>query len=173
MRHHPGMDRFAAPSPDERSQLLEYLEVQREALRAALGGLTEEQARSTPTASSMSLAALLKHVTTTERRWVVASIAQRPEGLWPVEDWDTEWRLQPEDTVAHLLATSTAVSAETASVVADVPDLDAPCPLDDLADRSVRWVLLHVLEELARHAGHADLIRESIDGATAARLGDD
>ena len=166
------MDRFAAPAPDERSQLLEYLEVQRRSLRAAVRGLTEEQARSTPTASTMSLAALLKHVTATERRWVVATIAQQPEGIWPVEDWDAEWRLQPEDTVPHLLAASAAVSAETAAVVAGVPDLDATVPLDDAPDCSVRWVLLHVLEELARHAGHADLIRESVDGATAARLGD-
>ena len=166
------MDLFAAPAPDERSQLLLYLEVQRRSLRAALGGLTEEQARSTPTASSMSLAALLKHVTATERRWVVASIGGRPEGLWPVEDWDAEWRLQPEDTVARLLAASTAVTEETAAVVAEVPDLAAVVPLDGAQDCSVRWVLLHVLEELARHAGHADLIRESIDGATAARLGD-
>jgi len=164
------MDHFAAPAPDERSQLLEYLEVQRRSLRAALRGLTEDQARRTPTASTMSLAALLKHVTATERRWVVASIAGRPEGLWPVEDWDAEWRLQPEDTIEHLLAASAAVTAETAAVVTQVPDLSAICPLDDSEDCSVRWVLLHVLEELARHAGHADLIRESIDGATADRL---
>jgi len=166
------METFAAPAPDERSQLVAYLEVQRRSLRAALGGLTEEQARSTPTASSMSLAALLKHVVATERRWVVASIAGRPEGLWPVEDWDAEWRLQPEDTVPRLLADLAAVGEETAEVVAGVPDLDAVCPLDSEDDVSVRWVLLHVLEELARHAGHADLIRESIDGATVAHLAD-
>jgi uncharacterized damage-inducible protein DinB len=164
------MDVFAAPAPDERSQLLEYLKVQRHGLRAAVGGLTDEQARSTPTASSMSLAALLKHVTATERRWVVAAIGGRPEGIWPVEDWDAEWRLQPEDTVEQLLAEHATAAEETAVVVTQVPDLNAICPLEESDECSVRWVLLHLLEELARHAGHADLLRESIDGATADRL---
>ena len=66
---------FADIRPDERGQLLEYLRVQRAALAAALSGLTEEQARSTPSASKMSLAALLKHLTAVERRWVLASVA--------------------------------------------------------------------------------------------------
>jgi len=164
------MEMSAAPAPDEAGQLLAYLDAQRRSLRAAVRGLTEEQARSTPTASSMSLAALVKHVIAVERRWVVASIAGRPEGLWPVEDWDAEWRLQPQDTVARLLADLVAVGEQTAAVLAEVPDLTVAVPLDGEDERSVRWVLLHLLEELARHAGHADLLRESIDGATADRL---
>jgi uncharacterized damage-inducible protein DinB len=165
------MDHFAAVTADERNQLLAFLDVQREALWAAVGGLTEEQARSTPTASSMSLAALLKHVTAVERRWVVAAIGNRPAGLWPVADWDAEWQLQPGDTVEHLLSELAATAAETAAVVAAVPDLGAPCAQPDSAELTVRWVLVHLVEELARHAGHADVIRESIDGATADRLG--
>ena len=165
------MDLFAAVVPDERGQLLAYLGLQRRALRAAVAGLTDEQARSTPTTSSMSLAALLKHVTATERRWAVATIGGRAEGIWPVEDWDAEWRLQPADTLAALLAAHAAAAAETEAVVAAVPDLSARCPDVDGAEWSVRWVLLHLVEELARHAGHADLLRESIDGATADRLG--
>jgi uncharacterized damage-inducible protein DinB len=165
------MDTFAAPVPDERGQLLAYLDVQRRALGAAVRGLTDEQARSTPTASSMSLAGLLKHVVATERRWVVAGIGQRPEGIWPVEDWDAEWRPEPRDTVAQLLADLATVAAETATVVGQVPDLAALVPSEGSDGCSARWVLLHVLEELARHAGHADLLREAIDGATADRLG--
>ena len=165
------MDVFAAPVPDERGQLLAYLDVQRRSLRASVAGLTDAQARSTPTASSMSLAGLLGHVVATERRWIVAGIAQRPEGIWPVEDWDAEWHPGAADTVAHLLADLAAVAEETASVVGQAPDLDAIVPLEGADGCSVRWVLLHVLEELARHAGHADLLRESIDGATADRLG--
>src|SRR3954451_9729873 len=92
------MAHFAAVTADERNQLLAFLDVQREALWAAVGGLTEEQARSTPTASSMSLAALLKHVSAVERRWVVAAIGNRPAGLWPVADWDAEWQLDAGDT---------------------------------------------------------------------------
>ncbi|MBB3676375.1 DinB family protein [Modestobacter versicolor] len=162
---------FPESTPDEATQLLRFLDVQRQGLRAAVSGLTEEQARSTPTASSMSLAALLKHVTAVERRWVVAAIADRPEGLWPVEDWDAEWQLQPGDTVEELLAGFAAAAEETAEVVAGVPDLGAPCRQPDSAEFSVRWVLLHLVEEHARHAGHADVIREQIDGRTADQLG--
>ncbi|WP_369136871.1 DinB family protein [Modestobacter versicolor] len=162
---------FPESTPDEATQLLRFLDAQRQGLRAAVSGLTEEQARSTPTASSMSLSSLLEHATAVERRWVVAAVADRPEGLWPVEDWDAEWRLLPEDTVEHLLAAFAAAAEETATVVAGVPDLAAPCAQPDSAEFSVRWVLLHLIEEHARHAGHADVVRESIDGATADQLG--
>jgi uncharacterized damage-inducible protein DinB len=158
------MPSFADPVPDERGQLLTYLDVQRQALRDAVRGLDDEAARRTPTASSMSLAALLKHVVAVERRWVVAAVAGRPAGLWPVEDWDAEWRLTPEDTLERLLADLDAVGAETRAVVSAVPDLGAPCRQPDSAHWSVRWVLLHLLEEHARHAGHADVLRESLDG---------
>jgi uncharacterized damage-inducible protein DinB len=163
-----GMPVFPESTPDEATLLLRFLDAQRQGLRAALSGLSEEQARSTPTASRMSLSALVKHATAVERRWVVASIAGRPEGLWPVEDWDAEWRLLPEDTVDALLAAFAAAAEETAAVVAGVPDLGAPTRQPEF---SVRWVLLHLVEEHARHAGHADVIRESIDGATADQLG--
>jgi hypothetical protein len=161
---------FAAPAPDERTQLLGYLAAQRSGVRAALRGLTEEQARSTPTASSMSLAGLVRHLVRTERRWVVAGIADRPAGLYPVTDWAAEWRLGPDDTVEHLLAEYAAVAAETEAVLAGVPDVGVPCGLPDCQGWPVRWVLLHLIEETARHAGHADVIRESIDGATADHL---
>src|SRR3954454_13769123 len=165
-----GMDHFAPVTADERSQLLAFLDVQRLGLRAAVGGLTEEQARNTATASSMSLAGLIKHVTAVERRWVLAAIADRPEGVWPVEDWDAEWQGRPGGTGGQLLAALAPAAEETAAVVAQVPDLDAPCPQPDSAEFSIRWVLLHLVEEHARHAGHADVLRESIDGATADRL---
>jgi uncharacterized damage-inducible protein DinB len=162
---------FPESTPDEATQLLRFLDGQRQGLRAAVAGLTEDQARSTPTASSMSLAGLVKHVTAVERRWVLAAIADRPEGVWPVADWDAEWQLQPADTVEHLLAAFAAAAEKTATVVAQVADLGAPCPQPESAEFSVRWVLLHLIEEHARHAGHADVLRESIDGATADRLG--
>lgn len=164
------MPPFADPAPDERGQLLAFLDVQRQAVRAAISGLDDAAARRTPSASSISLAALLKHLLVTERRWVVAAVANRPAGLWPVQDWDAEWQLTDEDTVEALLARYAEVAEETAAVLADVGDLGAPCPLPDCAQWSVRWVVLHILEETARHAGHADVIRESLDGAHAPQL---
>jgi uncharacterized damage-inducible protein DinB len=98
------MPNLLPPLPDERSALLAYLEEQRHAIRATLRDLTMEQAVATPTASDLSLAAILKHVTRVERRWIVAGVAGRPEGLWPVTDWDADWRIAPGDTVESLRA---------------------------------------------------------------------
>jgi uncharacterized damage-inducible protein DinB len=157
------MPQLLPPVGDERTAFLTYLDAQREGIRAAVTGLTDEQAASTPTVSSMSLAVLIKHVAAVERRWVVAGIAGRTEGLWP-PDWAAEWRLDPGDTVDALLDAYQTVAEETTRIVTGVADLGQPCAMEDTADYSVRWVLFHLIEETARHAGHADILRESIDG---------
>ena len=156
---------------DERDGLLAFLAEQRDGVANALRGLTDEQAASMPSASELSLGALVKHLTTCERRWVVVSIAGRddPE-LWPVEDWSAEFQLTADDTVESLLAGYAEVARETEEIVAGVPDLGAPAVDDPDFQRSIRWVLLHLIEETARHAGHADIIRESIDGSDADSL---
>lgn len=166
------------PVTDERDGLLAFLQKQRNALRTAVHGLTEEQAARTPAASALSLATLLKHAARTERRWVVVLIAQRelPE-LWPVRDPGADFRLEEGETPSSLLDTYTAVAEETESIVSEVADLGTPLPIPADAppvpgseDWSTRWVLLHLIEETARHAGHADIIRESLDGANALSL---
>lgn len=165
------MPMFVPPVPDERAALLAFLAQQRDALRAAVRALSEEQAAAVPSASSLSLAALIKHVTRTERRWAVVAVAGRPlPGLWPVEDWAADFRLEEGETLEALLAAYAAAAEETESIVAEVEDLGQPCAKPDSAQWSVRWVLLHLIEETARHAGHADIIRESLDGATAGKL---
>ncbi|MGH8905508.1 MAG: DinB family protein [Egibacteraceae bacterium] len=160
---------------DERDGLLAFLAAQRNALRIAVHGLTDEQAASKPSASGLSLAGLIKHVARTERRWIVVGVAQRalPE-LWPIQDWDAEFRIEEGEAVTGLLDMYEAVAEETESIVAEIPDLGMPVPVPDGAPWvpddagwSARWVLLHLIEETARHAGHADIIRESLDGATA------
>ncbi|WP_299037904.1 DinB family protein [uncultured Pseudokineococcus sp.] len=162
---------FADTAPDERGQLLAFLAGQRASLRALLAGLPDDRARATPTASALSLAALVKHAAAVERRWVGAAVAGRPEGLWPVPDPRAEWTLQPEDTVEHLCAELDAAGAQTEEVVRGVEDLGAPCPMPGAEQWTVRWVLLHLLEESARHCGHADLLREQLDGSTTQQLG--
>jgi uncharacterized damage-inducible protein DinB len=161
-----GVPNLLPPVPDERSALLAFLEEQRHAIRAALRDLTLEQAVSTPSASDLSLAAILKHVTHAERRWIVAGVAGHSQGLWPVDDWNAELRIEPEDTIEGLLSDYANVADETAKVIGSVTDLGQPCALEDCSHWSIRWVLLHLIEETARHAGHADIIRESLDGAT-------
>jgi Protein of unknown function (DUF664) len=163
------MTLFARPVADERDGLLTFLAQQRDALRAAVLGLTDAQARLTPTASTLSLGGLVKHCARTERRWVVAGIAGRPlPGLWPPEDWPADFRLEPGETLAGMLGYYAETAELTERIVAAATDLGAPPASDQRL--SVRWVLLHLIKETARHAGHADIIRESVDGRRAGQL---
>jgi len=165
------MPLFTRPVTDERDALLTFLEQQRESLRAAALDLTDEQARAAPTVSSLSLGGLIKHCARTERRWAVAGIASEPlPGLWPIEDWPADFRMEPGETLAELLSYYVETAATTERIVADVTDLGQPLAADP--ERSVRWVLLQLIKETARHAGHADIIREAIDGQRAGALGE-
>lgn len=165
------MDSFVPPVSDERTALLAYLDAQRQALRRSLIGLTEFQARQVSSASTLSLVTLLHHVTRVERRWAVVSLAGRtdPE-LWPVTDWGADFRVGSEVRIGTLLEAYAAAAAETEQIVAGFEDMGDACRGDESEQLSVRWLLLHLIEETARHAGHADIIRESIDGASAGML---
>jgi uncharacterized damage-inducible protein DinB len=160
---------FAPPVADERDGLLTFLDQQRASLRASVLGLGDDQARATPAASSLSLGGLIKHAARTERRWAVAGIAGEPlPGLWPIEDWPADFRMEAGETLAGLLSYYAETAALTERIIAGVADLSQPQATD--AERSVRWVLLHLIKETARHAGHADLIREALDGRRAGEL---
>ena len=150
---------FVGP-PDELSGLTMFLEEQRAAILRNLDGLTDEQATSHPTVSEFCMLTLVKHVAFVERRWFQLEVARRDvPGLWPPPD-DRELRLEPGDTVASVRALYEGIIAENRAILADVTDLDSLSAID----LNRRWILLHLIEELARHAGQADVIRESIDG---------
>ena len=91
------------------------------------------------------------------------------------DDYENNFRLLPDETMADILDLYDAIATETETVIAGIPDLDQPVPVPrgspwlpkDVDAWSVRWVLLHLIVETARHAGHADIVRESIDGGTA------
>ena len=154
---------FESPD-DERAGLALFLDVQRQALLHKLVGLSDEQATSHPTVSTLSMLTLVKHVAYVERRWFQLEIARRDiDGLWPPPD-DRELRVEPDDTVASIAAFYEAVIAENRHILAKVDELDSP----SATGVNRRWVLLHLIEELARHAGHADLLREAIDGSRGA-----
>jgi Protein of unknown function (DUF664) len=165
----------APPHHDERELLLAFIEQQRDGLRFAAHGLTDEQARLTPTAGTLSIGGLITHVAATERGWVdlIPGARTTPVEAGDEGDYEAAFRLAPDRTLADALAELDAVAAATAEVVRRTPlDADVPVPKgvpwypDDIDAWSVRWVLLHLVEEIGRHAGHADIVRESIDGAT-------
>ena len=160
------------PVADEREGLLAYLAQQRHVLRVSAYGLTDEEARATPTAGTLSIGGLIKHVAATERGWM-DTVLQRESGS--AEDYLANFRHGPDETLDGVLARYAQVAHETEEIIAAIPDLGQPVPVPqgvpwfpaDVDAWSVRWVLLHLIEETARHAGHADIIRESLDGATA------
>jgi hypothetical protein len=169
------------PVPDEREVLLRMVADQRRAVRNTLLGLTEEQARSTPSASQLSLSAVVKHLTQGERTTVAVRVGGRHderEAADPQAAWLSGFQVGPEDTVEALLHRWDEVARETEEVVRAEPDLDRVVPIEPAVAQwlpadtvfTVRWMLLHLVEELARHAGHADVIRESIDGKGAWQL---
>ena len=163
------MPAHVPPHTDERQLLLGYLAQQRDGVRNAAFGLTDEQARLTPTAGSLSVGGLVKHVTQMERSWIDTMLQRRGEPI----DYEDGFRLRDDETLAAAVAELDAAGRETETAVGGLA-MDAPVPVpqgvpwfpDDVEAWSVRWVLLHMIEELARHAGHADVVRESIDGAT-------
>ncbi|MEU0069450.1 DinB family protein [Streptomyces sp. NPDC006332] len=161
---------------DERGALLSFLAEQRGGIRRALLGLTDEQASRKPSASELSLGGLLKHVAEVEQFWIARAKGEPPAIKRDQSNWHENFLLTEGETVESQLAYWEKVAAETEAFVRAVPSLDDTFPLpnepwfppDEAV--SVRWVVLHLIRETARHAGHADIIRESLDGATAFEL---
>jgi len=178
------MPALARPVADERSALREYMVFHQSAYFAVSYGLTDEQARSSPSVSALSIGGLIKHATEMQRTWmarIAAAPGAPPKDPRPFEEVAKEFSnqhvMRPDETLAGLLGafeTQNAASlrlVETADLGTTVPvPHDIPWFPKDLEAWSVRWVILHVINELARHAGHADIIRETIDGATMYEL---
>lgn len=158
---------------DERGTLLSFVEAQRTAIRETLEGLTEEQAASRPSASELSLSGLAKHVAEAEFNWLRLAQQRPNERMRSGAAWSEAFRLGEGETIPGVLEFWDSVARETAEFIAAVPSLDEAFPLPEApwfpkdAKVSMRWMLLHLVEEFARHAGHADIIRESIDGTKA------
>ncbi|MGW0822068.1 DinB family protein [Streptomyces sp. NPDC002845] len=178
---HTLSDTTAANEPlttDERADLLEALAHHRRFLRFTTRDLTDEQAGQRTTVSELCLGGLIKHVTSVERSWV-DFIRNGPSATddfsaMTEEDWARradEFRMLPGETLAGVLADYAEVARRTDELVTALPDLNAAHPLPEApwnepgAHWSARRVLLHIIAETAQHAGHADIIRESLDGA--------
>lgn len=162
----------------ERADLLATLAKQRHFLRFTTRELTDEQAGRRSTASELCLGGLIKHVAAVERGWADFIL----DGPSAMGDFATmteadfarradEFRLLPGETLAGVLADYAEVARRTDELVVSLPDLDAAQPLPKApwfepgAWWSARRALMHIVAETAQHAGHADIIRESLDGA--------
>jgi Protein of unknown function (DUF664) len=178
------MQGMPMPGKDERQTLLNFLRFNQNAFFAVAYGLTDEQARSRPSVSALSIGGLIKHATGVQRGYierVKAAPDFPPRDERPFEeqvaDYEDEYVMRDDETLEQLLDKLRAQNEETLRIFAEA-DLDTPVPVphdvpwfpQDLDFWNVRWVALHVLEELTRHAGHSDIIRESIDGATMYEL---
>ncbi|GAA3242370.1 DinB family protein [Actinocorallia longicatena] len=178
----------------EKAELLAALAAARGALTGAVAGLDDAQAAERPTVSALCLGGLVKHVSAMEEQWTrfvvegpSAMTYTLPEGVtwadfaagtarefpqWAV-DHQNGFQMLPGDTLAAVLDRYERVAAGTEKIINEVPDLSASHPLPEApwhepgATRSVRRVLTHLISETSQHAGHADIIRETIDGRTA------
>jgi hypothetical protein len=168
------MPGLVPPLSDERDVLLAFLGQQRDALRYAAHGLTDEQASTRSTVSELCLAGLIKHAAQVERAWTSFILTGDTTVFVPQDDWADGFRLVDGETLDDVLALAADQARDTEKVVADVGDLGAALPptadvvpwIPGGVSWTPRWILLHLIEETARHAGHADIIREGIDGAT-------
>jgi hypothetical protein len=156
------MGSFDVPLDDERTQLDAFVEEYRGALEATLDGLTEEQARRRLVPSATTLLGLLKHVTWMQRVWFeecVGGSSRSELGLAP--NPEESFRLADDDTLASVTAAHREACATARTAVADLR-LDAVVTGHRTGPRTLRWVYLQVLRELAQHCGHADILREQV-----------
>ncbi|MEV7519517.1 DinB family protein [Streptomyces sp. NPDC091371] len=158
---------------DERGTLLAFVEAQRTAIRETLLGMSEEQAASRSSASELTLSGVLKHVAEVELNWLRLAQQRPNERQRTQETWGEMFRLVEGESIPDVLAFWDGIRQETEAFIAAVPSLDDSFPLPPApwfpkdTKVSMRWMLLHLVEEFARHAGHADIVRESIDGTKA------
>jgi hypothetical protein len=175
----PQETRTATTVSGERADLLDALAAHRGFLRQTVQGLTDDQARQRTTVSELTLGGLIKHVAETERGWV-DFVLEGPAAMggtdWNgeptpemLEEFSAGFRLLPHETLEGVLAQYEEVARRTDELVATV-DLDLSHPLPPApwfepgVSRSARRVFVHIIGETAQHAGHADILREALDG---------
>ncbi|HEY0936286.1 MAG TPA: DinB family protein [Trebonia sp.] len=162
----------------EQADLLAMLAKARHFLRFTTRGLNDEQARQRTTASELTLGGLIKHVTAVERQWagfILNGPAGAPDFNAMTEadyaQWADAFKLLPEETLAGVLADYEKAAGYTDGLVTEGPGLDLSHPLPPApwnppgARWTVRFTLMHIAAETAQHAGHADIIRETLDGS--------
>jgi uncharacterized damage-inducible protein DinB len=151
---------------DEAETLAGFLDFHRATLLWKLEGLDDEQLRRPMVPSGTSLLGMVKHLAYVERWWFQQVWAgQKVTYPFTDEDPDADWRVEPSETTGDILALYRGECARSREIVAAASSLDKTAKAR-WGPVSRRWILTHMLEETARHVGHADILREQIDGAT-------
>jgi uncharacterized damage-inducible protein DinB len=161
------------PAASERDTLAQYLDYQRDTILLKTQGLTRQQLATTIPTSGLTLAGILYHLALVEESWMEEKFSGLPaREPWNSVDWDADpdWEFRTATTLdPDALRQRYNDACERSRVVtekaASLGELSQK-PLRSGARFTLRWVLLHLIEETARHAGHADLLREAIDGST-------
>ena len=146
----------------EREVLEAFLDFQRAVLRRKASGLSDQQARQRLVPSVTTIAGLLKHLAVVEYNWFERTLAERPSQL---PEPDATFTLGEDETLESVLAAYDAACARSRELAAGF-ELDHMVPQSELGQVSLRWIYAHMIEETARHAGHADILRELTDGST-------
>jgi uncharacterized damage-inducible protein DinB len=151
----------------ERELLEGFLEYHRQVIRGKLRGLSEEDARRRLVPSSTTLIGLVKHAAAVERAWFQHYLGGRPreEITGNARGDAASWDVSPGETIADVIAEYETSCAQSRQIAAGFA-LDHTVPQDRLGEVSLRWIYVHIIREHARHAGHADILREQVDGAT-------
>lgn len=157
---------------EEKDSLWVSLDRHRDAVLWKLDDLDDEQLRRRVTPSGTSLLGLVKHLAVVEYGWFSDTFDGPNEPLpFDPADEDADFRIEPAETTAEVLAYYARARAAADQVVAD-NDIDTIAQATTGASVTLRWVLIHLIEETARHAGHADILRELLDGTTGDHPGD-
>ena len=154
---------------DERDTLAGFLDFQRATLLWKLEGLDDEQVRRAMVPSGTSLLGIVKHLAYVERSWFQGVWAGQEISLpWTEEDPDADWRIEPEETTGQVVALYDDECDRSREIVAKASSLGEVVehPRREGWRMTRRWILTHMIEETARHVGHADILREQLDGAT-------
>ena len=150
----------------ERATLISFLDYLRETMIWKLQGLTDDQARRRPTENGNSLLALVHHLAYVENWWFRVCFNGEPDPVPDNHDPDFDFKVPEEMTVADVVGFYRSEIQHSNEIVAAAPSLDQDSAIPARSGhRTLRWILVHMIEETARHAGHADITREMIDGS--------
>jgi uncharacterized damage-inducible protein DinB len=160
--------RYGTPvAGDEKEVLAGFLDHYRATILAICEGLSDEDLRRTVVPSGTTILGMIKHLAYVERGWFQETIAgDRVEFPFNADDPDADFRVEPEETTEEILDLYRAECDRSRQIMEMVSLDDQAKGKERSADYNVRWVVVHMIEETARHAGHADIIREQLDGAT-------